>query len=129
MRLKARENLRMLGESFHVLVRFDLSDNLSHAAREILPDGFPRLVGHLDHDLDEADTDHSELARRSNGDIDDTAANERATIIDPALDRAAAIGDGQLGPKSRRPVRAGHGVLVVAFAARGWPTVVFAAVE
>ena len=74
------------------------------AARSVIP--LPLFL--LDHDPDDAGAHHSERPRRADRDIDDPAANERAAVVDAAIDRTVAVGNPQ--PASERPaaVRARH---------------------
>ena len=51
--------------------------------------------------------------------IQDTAADERAAIIDGDHHAAAAVGNPQLGPERQTAMGGGHGVLVEALAGRG----------
>jgi hypothetical protein len=51
--------------------------------------------------------------------IQDTAADERAAIIDGDHNAAATVGNPQLGPERQTAMGGGHGVLVEALAGRG----------
>src|SRR5690242_20838299 len=51
---------------------------------------------------------HPESARGGDGKIDDAPANERAAVVDAALDGTPAIADRQYGAHGVCPVRTGH---------------------
>jgi len=59
-------------------------------------------------DPDDAGAHHSERPRRADRDIDDPASDERAPVIDAALDRGLAVGHPQPAPERPAAVRARH---------------------
>ena len=58
-------------------------------------------------------------ASGASGQVEHTAADERATVVDGDDDAAVAMGDPELGAERQGAVGRGHGVLVEALAGRG----------
>jgi len=67
-------------------------------------------------DAADAATCEADGAGSTRGEVEHTAANERAAVIDGDDDALAAMCDAQLGAERQRTVRRGHGVLVEALA-------------
>jgi len=82
----------------------------------------------LGGDAADAGAGEANRAGSTRREIEDTAANEGAAVVDGDDHARAAMGDAELGAERQRTVRRGHGVLVEALA-RGRPAAGLIAVK